>query len=795
MKGKVVGIALGLSAFLLLVALLSPTTSAQSPVSGAIFTTLEDGSRVNANIYDSKLDVYLDGGPGPNAPKTAAGLPDGNYYFQVTDPSGKFLLSSDPVLCREFRVEGGIIVEYVSQSRTYTKGSHTIPCWVDGKENGKHDLGQDIDHGALTIQLMPYDDTPNKGGVYKAWATPTSDFVGDPSKVDNQCGTGCFHGFQPRFSKTDNFKARQGGRPFENPTIVVLKFDDSNGNGVWDSGEPEIGVTEFIDGGGWPVSVSDPNSIESNGFTPYTYLPGFAGLYLVSEGSVDGWTQTAAFVDGVSQGVTATVGVTVAFLSGETHTVVFGNFACFTVSGTKINDLNGNGILNDGEPGIAGWTVYLYRNGELVDTAVTDANGDYSFSVCAGGDYEVREAQPDGWNAITSPTFSFTAASGVDVTGVDFFNFECFTVSGYKFNDVNGNGVQDSEDTGVEGVTIQLLKDGVVVQETTTGPNGFYSFTVCDPGTYTVQEVVPTGWIQTGPIGGQSTFTAVSGQDQTANFLNFELGRICGTKWYDFDHDGVQDASESGIAGWKIELVKDGSVVATEYTDADGAFCFEGLTAGDYTVREVMPNSPGPNEVWAQTFPGGDGEWHITVQSGTDVGDANFGNVCEFTESLTWGYWKTHTGFDSPPYDTTYDQLAAHPFDSDVSTPSGDGMDGDDQIENAAEAKWIFDGAGTGDSPNCSGDCRSLFRAQLLALHLSLLKFTDMGSAVYQYAGDSYSGQTVQTIYDAAVALLNDGEYHDFTTFQQTLDRINNNHNEPTGSHVLVCAEVPPVEY
>jgi hypothetical protein len=52
---------------------------------------------VNLNIYDAKEDVYLNGGPGINAPDDAAGLPAGTYSFQVTDPSGKTLLSSDDV--------------------------------------------------------------------------------------------------------------------------------------------------------------------------------------------------------------------------------------------------------------------------------------------------------------------------------------------------------------------------------------------------------------------------------------------------------------------------------------------------------------------------------------------------------------------------------------------------------------------------------------------------------------------------------------------------------------------------
>ncbi|MHC4574097.1 MAG: hypothetical protein ACYS76_08190 [Planctomycetota bacterium] len=83
------------------------------PLPGAIFTTLEDGSRVNANIYEAMEDVYLDGGPPQNAPSTAAGLPEGDYYFQVTDPSGKVLLSLDPVKCRRFHVNAYGVIDYV----------------------------------------------------------------------------------------------------------------------------------------------------------------------------------------------------------------------------------------------------------------------------------------------------------------------------------------------------------------------------------------------------------------------------------------------------------------------------------------------------------------------------------------------------------------------------------------------------------------------------------------------------------------------------------------------------------
>ncbi len=46
----------------------SASVGLEGPVTGAIFTTLEDGTRVNANHYADERDVYLDGGPGTNAP-------------------------------------------------------------------------------------------------------------------------------------------------------------------------------------------------------------------------------------------------------------------------------------------------------------------------------------------------------------------------------------------------------------------------------------------------------------------------------------------------------------------------------------------------------------------------------------------------------------------------------------------------------------------------------------------------------------------------------------------------------
>src|SRR5947208_2526313 len=172
-----------------LIALAVLTQAASLP--GAIFTTTPAGDVVNANVqYISKTEVYLDGGPGPNAPQHAAGLPDGFYVFQVTDPSGAVALSTDAASCRMVKIAKSVIVNlavldnggavtdapYVSTIDTaHNDACHTIDAYDQGKAGpatGAHDINTDADHGgafgtgAIVVQLYPFLDTPNPGGVY-----------------------------------------------------------------------------------------------------------------------------------------------------------------------------------------------------------------------------------------------------------------------------------------------------------------------------------------------------------------------------------------------------------------------------------------------------------------------------------------------------------------------------------------------------------------------------------------------------------------------------------------------------
>ena len=118
--------------------------------------------------------------------------------------------------------------------------------------------------------------------------------------------------------------------------------------------------------------------------------------------------------------VTMTSGLTA---TGEN----FGDFKLGTISGTVFNDLSGTGTLTAGDPGLAGWTVYLDANnngflnpGEV--STVTAANGTSSFTGLGPGTYSVREVAPAGWTETTPAgnAYRVTMTSGLAATGDNF---------------------------------------------------------------------------------------------------------------------------------------------------------------------------------------------------------------------------------------------------------------------------------------------------------------------------------------------------------------------------------------
>ena len=179
------------------------------------------------------------------------------------------------------------------------------------------------------------------------------------------------------------------------------------------------------------------------------------------------------------------------------------------------------------------------------------------------------------------------------------------TIKGVKFNDLNGNGKKDSGEPLIEGVTIELIQNDKEIKSTTTNENGSYVFDKLNPGTYTVKEIIPSGWQNTTPD--SVTVVLKSGETKIVDFGNQKIqttelpAQIHGVKFNDLNNNGRKDDSESGLKGITINLYKlnndDKVLVKTVTTDEKGEFHFINLNAGTYIVEEVVPDG------WVATTP------------------------------------------------------------------------------------------------------------------------------------------------------------------------------------------------
>src|SRR6266545_38792 len=294
------------------------------------------------------------------------------------------------------------------------------------------------------------------------------------------------------------------------------------------------------------------------------------------------------------------------------------------ISGIVYNDLNGDGIQNGSEGVLGGVTIELLNSsGSVIASTTTNALGAYSFSSLTPGSYTVRETDPNGYTSTTANSVPVNVVAG-GTTSANFGDQQVGTISGIVFNDLNGNGLQDGSESGLGGVTIQLLNSAGTVVATTTTTNGAYQFTNVLAGNYTVRENDLTGYTST--TANSVPVNVASGGAANANFGDQQQGTISGTVFSDLNGDGTQDTGEGGLGGVTIQLLDSaGSVVAITTTAGNGSYLFSGLAAGSYTVREIDPagyTSTTANSVPVNVAPGG-------------AANANFGDQQQGTISGT----------------------------------------------------------------------------------------------------------------------------------------------------------------
>ena len=330
----------------------------------------------------------------------------------------------------------------------------------------------------------------------------------------------------------------------------------------------------------------------------------------------------------------------------------FAEIARPSIAGTIFRDHNNNGVQNAGETGIAGATVQLYRTADntLVATQTTDASGNYLFANLDPASYYVLEPQPAGlldgiatpgliggvacasctvqsnYNPADEPA-TVTRINGIDVgngdnaTAMNFGELVPSTLTGSVFVDFNANGLRDSGEPAIPGVSLLLTgiddRGNAVSRAATTDAGGAYAVGSLRPSSgagYTLTQTQPAGFNNgpnpppgtadslggTRPASGAPGFGTVVAAIPVAanqNGVNYRFGEVggtvvSGTVFIDRNRDGVLQPDEPGrAAGVTIQLrdPASGTVIATTTTDANGNYAFTNAPVGNYQIVQLPP--------------------------------------------------------------------------------------------------------------------------------------------------------------------------------------------------------------
>ncbi len=407
---------------------------------------------------------------------------------------------------------------------------------------------------------------------------------------------------------------------------------DTNKDGIQDASEVGLAnvTVKLFDASSTLVGTTTTNASGIYGFSNLA-----PGTYTVQFVAPTGYTispKDQGTDDSKDSDVDASTGKTGSYtlVAGDNNlTIDAGMYVTPASLGDKVwLDTNKDGIQDASEVGLANVTVKLYdASSTLVGTTTTNASGIYGFSNLAPGTYTVQFVEPSGYtispkdsgtddskdsdaDASTGKTASVTLSAGDNNLTLDAGMYVTPASLGDKvWLDVNKDGVQDASEVGLANVTVKLYDaTSTLVGTTTTNASGIYGFSNLAPGTYTVQFVAPTGYTispkdqgtddskdsdvdaSTGKTG---SYTLVAGD----NNLTIDAGMYVtpaslGDKvWLDVNKDGIQDASEVGLANVTVKLYDASStLVGTTTTNASGIYGFSNLAPGTYTVQFVAPS-------------------------------------------------------------------------------------------------------------------------------------------------------------------------------------------------------------
>jgi hypothetical protein len=396
----------------------------------------------NGKVVTAENDI-LTGDPTSVYPASAS----------VTTNPATLVTSNDATLNGTNGPTGAIGHSFWVSTSTFSTASQTIPSGVYSTP----DLGAIAANTAFSALLSSLTTagvpgnlpaiTPNTTYYYVAWA---------------DIGGTWYAGAQQSFSTTNGSAPATPGVTTNNATGVTMSDATLNGtNGpvgatqesFWVSLAPFSTASPNIPAGVYSTPVLPPVAANGTFSDPLSLVTTNGIMTGGVPGNLSAITPNTTYYFAAWSNVNGTwyPGAVLNFTTTNTGTTGLGS-----ISGETYNDLNKNQTLDSGEPGIAGFTINLYQgagwwgtahNNPVFMSAVTDANGNYSFSGLADGTYSVEEINMPAWHQDTSDYNSIVVSNGAAVANTDFANTPKKAGEKEKDHGYNGNGYNNHQIT------------------------------------------------------------------------------------------------------------------------------------------------------------------------------------------------------------------------------------------------------------------------------------------------------------------------------------------------------------
>ena len=404
---------------------------------------------------------------------------------------------------------------------------------------------------------------------------------------------------------------------------VFIDIDEDGIQGVSDLGLQGVELS-LLDAAGQEVAAtqSDANgNYNFDGLVPgeYTISLVSTDLYLATLSDVGG-DELDSDLLGSAGNYTSPV---IKICSGQSDdTIDFGfvnNYA--TITGQVYEDSKADRIFNDLDTALVAVSVTLYNSADqIVQSTVTDVNGNFVFQNIFAGDYYIvydlgvqyvfSTNNVTGVNGAGS-TNTISLAPGEENTDQSTGAYVKASIGDYVFLDANENGLQDEGDTGLSGVILSLVDmSGTVLDMVTTGEDGAYSFDGLVPGNFVISVEVTDFYLPTQlNVGndtldsdleifmsnyGSSPIAICSGQKEETidfGFIN-NYASIGGQVYEDSNADSVFNSVDTTIANVLVTLYNaDNSISRTTTTDVSGNYFFDDVIGGNYYIQYGLDTS------------------------------------------------------------------------------------------------------------------------------------------------------------------------------------------------------------